>query len=78
MNKCREVSDLVLAAYLSVSGHKLVSTPQSNSSHGNRTIFVFEDSPKIEIDILGFYNRHARVEPLGFAEMQRHLKGLTR
>jgi len=78
MNNTREVSDLVLAAYLSVSGHKLVSTPNSNSSHGNRTIFLFEETPKIETDILGFYNRHAKVEPLAFAEMQRHLKGLTR
>jgi len=73
---CKEISDLVLAAFLCVSGHKLTSTP--NSSYGNRTIFVFEASPKIETDILGFYNRHARVEPLSFAEMQRHLKGLTR
>ena len=75
-NSCKEVSDLVLAAFLSISGHKLTATP--NTSYGNRTIFVFESSPRIESDILSFYNRQARVEPLGFAEMQRHLKGLTR
>ena len=76
MNNSRKVSDLSLAAYLCVSGHKLVSTP--NSSHDNRTIFMFEETTKIETDILGFYNRHGKVEPLGFAEMVRHLKGLTR
>ena len=77
MNTSRkEISDLALAAYLCVSGHKLTATP--NSSYGNRTIFVFEETPKIETDIQGFYNRHGKVEPLAFAEMQRHLKGLTR
>jgi len=76
MDNSKKVSDLVLAAFLCVSGHKLISTP--NSSLDNRTIFMFEASAKIETDILGFYNRHAKVEPLAFSEMQRHLKGLTR
>jgi len=75
MNRSKEISDLALAAFLSVLGHKLVSTPKSNGGH--RSVFIFEASSKIEEDILAFYNRTAKVDPLVFIETHRNLKALT-
>ena len=75
MNQKKEISDLALCAYLSTLGYKLTSTP--TNSYGNRTIFIFKASPKMEKDILDFYNRIAKVDPLSFIETYRNLKGLT-
>lgn len=74
MNKNKEISDLALATFLSVTGHKLSSTPNIS---GRRAIFIFEASEKLEKDILEFYNRTARVDPLAFAETFRNLKAMT-
>jgi hypothetical protein len=76
MNQKKEISDLALCAYLSTLGYKLTSTP--TNSYGNRTIFIFEASQKMETDILNFYNRTARIDPLAFIETFRNLKALTR
>ncbi len=74
MNHSREITDLALAAFLSVLGHKMIAIPKAN---GHRSTFIFEASQKIEVDILSFFNRTARVDPLSFIEMHRNLKGLT-
>ncbi len=74
MSSRKETSDLGLAAYLSHIGHKLVSVPMAN---GGRAVFTFEHSREIEEDILQYFNRKACVEPLGFLETHRNLKGLT-
>lgn len=74
MNPSREIADLALAAFLSVLGHKMIATPRAN---GHRSVFIFEASGKIEEDILAFYNRTGRVDPLGFIETHRNLKALT-
>jgi len=71
----KEVTDLALATYLSVIGHRLIFTPKSQ--YGKKTIFVFQGSKKLEADILDFYNRVARVDPLSFAEVFRNLKALV-
>lgn len=70
----KEVSDLALATFLAVSGHKLLSTPRAQ--YGKKAVFLFEASDKIERDTLDYYNRTAKVDPLGFAETFRNLKAL--
>ena len=69
----KEVTDLALASYLSAIRHKLCSYKFT----GHKLTFTFENSPKMEEDILAFYNREARVDPLTFAEVFRNLKALT-
>ena len=69
----QEISDLALASYLSAIGHKFSST----KSNGRKFTFVFKDSETFESDVLAFYNRTARVDPLTFAEVFRNLKALT-
>lgn len=75
MTNRKEISDLALAAFLSVAGHKLIATPKPTS--GRRSVFIFEGSKEIEEDILSFYNRTAQVDPLNFIETHRNLKALT-
>ena len=72
--KGKIITDLALAAYLSTIGHQLSSI----NPHGKKLEFCFLDSDKLEKDILSFYNRQARVDPLAFAETFRNLKALTR
>jgi hypothetical protein len=68
-----KISDLALASYLCVIGHRIISTEPA----GNKIIFLFERSNSLEADILAFYNRMARVDPLSFAETMRNLKALV-
>lgn len=70
MEHTRRITDLALAAFLLVAGHCLRAV---NREHG-RGAFVFEDTPSLAQDLLGFYNRTARVDPLTFAETLRSLK----
>lgn len=67
------ITDLALAAFLSCIGHQLSTI----SPQGRRLEFHFHSSTKLEEDILSFYNRQARVDPLAFAETFRNLKALT-
>lgn len=66
----RTITDLALAAFLLTAGHCLHAIRRE---HG-RGAFVFEETPALAQDILGFYNRIARVDPLTYAEMLRNLK----
>ena len=66
------ITDLALSSYLSCAGHKLLSV----KPNGKRSTFAFEESEILERDILAFYNRAARVDPLTFAEVFRNLKAL--
>ena len=68
------VTDLALSSYLTVIGHKILSTQTIN---GRRLAFHFEFSEEIEKDILSYFNREARVCPLTFFETVRNLKALT-
>lgn len=70
----KEITDLALAAFLSTAGHKFKAF--STDPRG-RFVFIFEDSEKLNSDILKYYNRTARVDPLCFSETLRNLKGLT-
>jgi len=74
MNHSKEISDLGLATFLNIINHQMIATPKAN---GHRSVFIFQASEKIEEDILAFYNRTARVDPLNFIETYRNLKALT-
>lgn len=75
LKETKEIFDLSLSSFLSVMGHKLIATPKVQS--GRKSFFVFESSEELEKDILTFYNRQARVDPLSFIETYRNLKALT-
>ena len=70
----KEIHDLALASYLSTIGYKLISV---KSRDGRKFAFSFEESATLEADILSFYNRTAKVDPLSFAEVMRNLKALV-
>jgi hypothetical protein len=72
-NGYRQVNDIVVAAFLTVTGHPL----RGVKKNGGRGLFLFDSSPAVEAAMLNFYNRHATVEPLGFHEAIRYLKGAT-
>lgn len=72
--KTREISDLPLVSYLSMQGLEFIRVSK-NERNGRRT-FVFVEDEQLESLIMGFYNRHAQVEPMGFAETLRNLKAL--
>ena len=69
----KEISDLPLAAFLSVIGYQI----QSIKPSGKKSIFVFEESGELEKSVLDYFNRIGKVEPLSFAETIRNLKALT-
>ncbi len=67
----RPIADLVLGTFLRSRGHRIRSIDRD----GTRSVFLFESNPDLEKDILRFYNGDARVEPLGFYELLKSLKG---
>jgi hypothetical protein len=69
----KEISDLALAAFLSAVGHKF----NAIRPNGRKFTFIFDRSQKLESDILAFYNRTAKVDPLTYAETFRNFKALT-
>ena len=69
------VSDLRLAALLRIQGFKLLRVQRGTDGRG---VFVFEDRPNREELVLSFLNREQRVEPIGYTEEQRNLKGVCR
>ncbi len=51
--KERTITDLARASFLTAIGHQLLSV----NPDGKRLTFSFEDSEKLEKDILAYYNR---------------------
>ena len=70
-----KVSDLRLAAFLKIKGFRLI---RIDRSHNDKGIFVFEDQPNREKLIMDFLNQETSVEPIGYIEVQRNLKGACR
>ena len=68
----KEITDLALASFLSAIAHKI----HSIKPNGKKFTFIFEDSESLEKDILAYYNRTAKVDPLTFAEVFRNLKAM--
>jgi hypothetical protein len=72
----KEIQDLALVAFLVANGNPLIKPPLRQSM-GRKFVFTFEETGKIEKDILAFYNKTARIDPLSFSEVFRNLKALT-
>ena len=77
-SKTKTLHDLVLTCSLIVNGNPLIKRPtREPTATGKRLVFTFEDTEKLERDILDFYNRVARVDPLAFSEVFRNLKAIA-
>lgn len=72
--KNKDISDLALASYLSAIGHKLISFKLIERKFS----FSFEDSETLRKDIMNFYNRSAKVDPLTFSETFRNFKAMVK
>ena len=72
----KQIQDLALVAFLVGNGNPLIKQP-SRQSAGRKFVFTFKQTMKLEDDILAFYNKTARVDPLSFSEVFRNLKALT-
>jgi hypothetical protein len=74
--KEKQIQDLALVAFLVANGNPLIKPPLKQSM-GRKLVFTFEETVKLEQDILDFYNKTARIDPLSFSEVFRNLKALT-
>jgi hypothetical protein len=72
----KQIQDLALVAFLVANGNPLIKPP-SRQNMGRKLVFTFEETAKLEQDILAFYNKTARIDPLSFSEVVRNLKALT-
>ncbi len=72
--KDKELSDIALVSYLACQDHKIKKIKKA----GEKSWFIFEDTPELEKDIMAFLNREATVDPLRFSETLRNLKSLAR
>lgn len=70
----RAISDIYFAAFLRVLGVKL----ETHEKRGNRTLFIFEDSSRLEELRMAYYNKSedVKVIPLDFANSVKDLKSL--
>jgi len=70
----RAVSDIYFAAFLRTCGCML----ERHERRGNRTLFIFEESPRLEELKLAYYNKSdgTKVIPLDFANSVKDLKSL--
>ncbi len=74
--KEKQIQDLALVAFLVANGNPLIRPPLKQTM-GRKLVFTFQETVKLEQDILAFYNKTARVDPLSFSEVFRNLKALT-
>jgi len=72
MENSRRTPNLYLAAYLVCEGITLLY-PELKK-HGDKAVFIFEDSPAIPILEARFYEGEARVEPRGYSFIIKDLK----
>ena len=69
-----ESRDLFLAAYLKAKGYPIREVRRN----GNRkAVFVFEDRPERELEILDYYNGRGSIQPLAYVNAWKDLKALT-
>ena len=72
-NTAYRTSDLHLAAFLKISGLRLIDVLPD----GRRAIFVFQDGPDRQKLVLQFMNQQGQVEPVQFVEAWKSLKALA-
>ncbi|MFC1554132.1 DUF5659 domain-containing protein [candidate division KSB1 bacterium] len=66
--------DFYLSAFLRLKGLHMVDMRSSND---NRKLFVFEDTEEFQDLKQQYYWKQAHVDPLGYKQAIRELKGLT-
>ena len=71
MNNEYPISDLGAAAYLVTIGQSIMRMDRTNP---RRVLFVFRHVPGIEQAVEQYWNRTARVDPLGLQISQKTLK----
>lgn len=64
-------SDLALCATLVALGFNLDSLDKTNPQ---KTFFVFNRTPELEISVQSFWDKQIKIEPISFFEAQRFLK----
>lgn len=67
-----ETRDFYLACFLRCSGYPLLGL----RAEGHRKVFMFEDRPERESDMLSFYGDHTKVPPLTFSSTIKDMKAL--
>ena len=67
-----ETRDFYLACFLRCTGYALLDL----RPEGRRKIFVFQDSPKRQADVLSFYGDNTTVPPLAFSSTIKDMKAL--
>ncbi|MFB0507443.1 MAG: DUF5659 domain-containing protein [Thermodesulfobacteriota bacterium] len=73
MKQEKSLSDLALAAFLSSRGYEILGI----KGNGKKSLFVFEDTPQLEQDVLKYFNRQGMVDALTYGEVLRNLKALV-
>ena len=67
-----ETRDFYLACFLRCTGYALLDL----RAEGRRKVFVFEDRPDRQADVLSFYGDSTSVPPLAFSSTIKDMKGL--
>ena len=67
-----ETRDFYLACFLRCTGYALLEL----RAEGRRKVFVFEDRPGREADILSFFGDQTTVPPLAFSSTIKDMKAL--
>ena len=67
-----ETRDFYLACFLRCTGYALLDL----RAEGRRKVFVFEDRPDRQADVLSFYGDSTFVPPLAFSSTIKDMKGL--
>ena len=67
-----ETRDFYLACFLRCTGYALLNL----RAEGRRKVFVFEDGPDRQVDVLSFFGDNATVPPLAFSSTIKDMKAL--
>ncbi len=67
-----ETRDFYLACFLRCTGYALLGL----RAEGRRKVFVFEDRPGREADVLSFFGDQTTVPPLAFSTTIKDMKAL--
>ena len=67
-----KTSDFTLASSLLCVGHDIIGIDKTNRK---RVVFIFKRTSDLEVHMKDYFERRLRVEPVGFVQTQRELRG---
>ena len=70
--KIFKTTDLFLSVFLKYIGYELSSVEQN----GGKTVFMFKDDENREKNVLDYFNKKPKVDPLGFSQSYKDIKGI--